>query len=164
MNRVKIAVLSDSHDSINNLKKAVEISNKSNCTHLFHLGDIVSPLSAELLGNFNREIFSVFGNCDGDKIRLNRVFSNFGGTISQPPLKLNISGKIFILMHEPLLIEEISSSGKTDYILYGHIHASRLYKSGKTTILNPGEVAGMINPASFYIIEPETNKTEKIDL
>lgn len=164
MNGTKIAVISDSHDNVKNFNRALDIANEKKCTHLFHLGDIVSPYTAGILKKFNGEIDAVFGNCDGDKIELKKVFTNIGGEIINPPMKKKINDLHFILMHEPILLEEISNSDSIDYIFYGHLHESRYLKEGKMEILNPGEAAGLIRPASFYVLDLDKREFEKIVL
>ncbi len=141
-----------------NLRKSVSISNENDCSHIFHLGDIVSPLTAEELGKFNGEIIGVFGNCDGDKLELKRVFNKIGGQLEKPPLKIVLNKKLFILMHEPYLLEEIIKSGEADYIFFGHTHEDYFRREEKTVIINPGEISGIKNEPSFYILDLEMRK------
>ena len=164
MERIKIALFSDSHDNVKNLQKSVKISNEYNCTHIFHLGDMVSPRAAEELGSFKGELIVVFGNCDGDKLELQRVFNRIGGQLVKPPLKIKLNKKLFILMHEPYLLEEIIKSGEADYIFFGHTHEVYFRREGKTVIINPGEISGIKKEPSFCILDLETEKLEKIDL
>lgn len=164
MKNIKIAIMADSHDNIKAIDKAINIANKKNCTHLFHLGDIVSPFSALILKNFQGKVNAVFGNNDGEILGLQKVFNNFGGEISRPPISVNINKKKIILMHEPILIEELLSAERTDYIFYGHLHKIHFKIEGQTTILNPGESAGWVEKPSFFILELETNNFTKIIL
>ena len=108
MERIKISLLSDSHDNIKNLQKSVQIANKEKCTHIFHLGDIVSPMTAGVLKGFNGYLTGIFGNCDGDKLQLHKVFNKLGGRIENPPLKivLNKSERKYLIfeMRRPCLL------------------------------------------------------------
>lgn len=164
MENFKISLLSDSHDNIENLKRVVQISNEKECSHIFHLGDIVSPLSAKTLMNFKGEVIAVFGNCDGDKIELEKIFNNIGGNISKPPIKFELHERMFILMHEPFLLNEVIMSGRSDYIFFGHTHESDFRREGKTVIINPGETAGIKNEPTFYILDIYKDNFEKINL
>lgn len=164
MEPLKIALLSDSHDHIPNLKNAVRIANRSRCSHLFHLGDIVSPLSASELKHFNGSVSAVYGNCDGDRLALNRTFHSFGGEIHPPPLRLELHHRIMVLMHEPWLLEELALSGKVDYIFHGHTHEEYFRREGQTVIINPGEIAGIMSAPTFYLIGFPEESIEKIDL
>ncbi|MCK5004703.1 MAG: metallophosphoesterase [Candidatus Aminicenantes bacterium] len=164
MENLKISLLSDSHDNIENLKKVVDISNDRNCSHIFHLGDIVAPISAEILKNFNGEVIAVFGNCDGDKIELKRVFNLIGGEINKPPYKFRLFNRSFILMHEPFLLREVILSGEPDFIFFGHTHECDFRREGKTVIINPGETAGIKNKPTFYIMDIFKDDFEEINL
>ena len=164
MERIKISLLSDSHDNIKNLQKSVQIANKEKCTHIFHLGDIVSPMTAGVLKGFKGDLTGIFGNCDGDKLQLHKVFNKLGGRIENPPLKIVLNKKLFILMHEPWLIEEVIKSGEADFIFYGHTHEDYFRREGKTVIINPGEVSGIKNDPTFYILDINKEHFEKIEL
>ncbi|MEN8152630.1 MAG: YfcE family phosphodiesterase [Acidobacteriota bacterium] len=164
MKELKIAIISDSHDNTKSLKTAVKIANEHKCSYFFHLGDIVSPYSAKFLGKFNGVVKGVFGNCDGDRVELTRVFNNFGGEINNPPYKFSIDGKSFVLMHEPYLLEEIIKSSEFDYVFYGHLHKVDKRKIGKTNVLNPGESSGFKKISNFFIMDLFTNNFEKFEI
>ena len=164
MGKFKIALFSDSHDNVKNLQESVRISNKKDCTHIFHLGDIVSPIAAEKLGNFKGKLIGVFGNCDGDKLELQRIFNRIGGRLEKPPFKIVLNKKLFILMHEPYLLEEVIKSGEADYIFFGHTHEDYFRREGKTVIINPGEISGIKNDPSFFILDLKKENFEKIKL
>jgi len=161
---VKIAVISDSHDNIINIKKAVNIANKNNCEYIFHLGDIVSPFSAKELGAFKGIVYAVFGNNDGEHQGLISIFNQFGGFINRAPYKIELNGKKIVLMHEPYLLDELIKSKEFDYIFYGHLHEIDYRKVEKTIILNPGELGGWLSKSTFYILNLENEIFEKITL
>ena len=161
---MKAAVISDSHDNTNNISKAVEISNKKNCSYLFHLGDIIAPFSALKLETFNGVVKAVFGNCDGERVGLLKAFNTIGGEIKKPPFELEIKNKKILLMHEPYLINEIVHSGEVDYIFYGHLHKIDQRIENNTHILNPGETGGWVEKPTFFIVDLLSNQFEKIEL
>ncbi len=164
MDNLNISLLSDSHDNVENLKKVVDISNDRNCSHIFHLGDIVAPISVETLKNFSGEVFAIFGNCDGDKIELKKVFNTIGGEINKPPYKFELFNRSFILMHEPFLLHKVIPSREPDFIFFGHTHESYFRREGKTVIINPGETAGIKNKPTFYILDIFKDNFEEINL
>lgn len=159
---MKIAIMSDSHDNVENLRKAVDIANKNNCEYLLHLGDIVSPFSAKELGEFNGIVYAVFGNNDGEHQGLISVFNRFGGNIERAPFKLELENKKIVLMHEPYLLDELIISDQFDYIFYGHLHEIDLKTINNTTVLNPGELGGWLKTASFYILNLKTKEFDRI--
>ena len=46
---MKIGMMADTHDNLNNIKKAVEIFNQEKIDLLLHAGDFVSPFTAREL-------------------------------------------------------------------------------------------------------------------
>lgn len=157
--------MSDSHDNTENTSKVVQIANKMGCELLLHLGDISSPFCAERLSAFDGDVKAVYGNCDGEVIGLQRMFSSFGGEIHKPPLELEISDRRMVLLHEPFLLEDLVYSGTIDYIFYGHLHTADLRQVQDTYILNPGETGGWLHhQPTFYIINTDLNHFDKIDI
>ena len=64
---MKIAVISDSHDHIDNLRKAIKIIKTENIDYTIHCGDFCAPFIIKELSTLEHEVFGVFGNVDGDK-------------------------------------------------------------------------------------------------
>ncbi len=161
---MKVAVVSDSHDNQANLKKMITIANQENCSFLFHLGDIIAPITARLLKEFKGKVKAVFGNCDGDKIALYRVFLEIGAEIAKPPFLFDIENKKIVLMHEPVLINELLKSHDLDFIFYGHLHKVDFRVEGKTHILNPGELAGLLDEPGFYVVDFNSMQFNRIEV
>jgi putative phosphoesterase len=158
---MKIAVVSDSHDNKDNLEKVATIANENHCSYLFHLGDFVSPYTASSLNTFNGIVKAVYGNCDGEKLELQKTIITIGGEIEKPPFKFKLDGKIFILMHEPYQLEDLIESQEADFIFYGHLHKIDVRKEGKTHVLNPGESGGKVRKPSFFIVDTQDLSFEK---
>jgi len=164
MNKIKAAVVSDSHDNVGNLEKVTAIANDKKCAYLFHLGDVVSPFTAQRLIAFKGIVKAVFGYCDGELIGLQRVFNTMGGEIDKPPVTLELEKRKIILMHEPFLIDELVKSQDADFIFYGHMHKVDLRKVGKTHVLNPGDAGGWVRKPTFFIVDLLSGEHEKINL
>ena len=65
---MKIAIVSDSHDNLPNIEKAVHYINNQKIPVMIHCGDVCAPI---ILGEFGKlfkgkEIHVVKGNVDGD--------------------------------------------------------------------------------------------------
>ena len=63
---MKLGIISDSHDQVENIKKAVEIINKEKVDFVYHCGDLCSPFVLHLLAELNCPVKIVFGNNDAD--------------------------------------------------------------------------------------------------
>lgn len=165
-----IGVISDTHENMPAIDKAVEIFNQRKVDIVFHAGDIISPITFSHFDKLNCQIHLVYGNNDGEKKLLKEKYSSRGSIIQEPPLeyKLNESGKIInlIIFHSPPdNIEDLAKSGEYDYIIYGHTHKKDLRTIGKTTIINPGEAGGwLFGTKTIAILNTETKTVEFLEL
>jgi len=148
---MKIGIISDSHDNLPNIKKAVNLFNQEEIDLLLHAGDFVSPFTAREIRNIKCPFKGVFGNNDGDKLFLTNQFKDIG-PIYPEPYKANIEGKEIIIFHKNNVITELAKSHAYDVIIYGHTHQVDLHKEGKTTIINPGECGGWLTGKSTVAI------------
>ncbi len=147
--------MSDSHDNIEALRKAVELFNKENVELVVHCGDFVAPFVFKVLKKLNADFIGVFGNNDGEILGLLKQ-SDY--SIFRPPYQAEFAGKKLLIMHEPLFVEQVAASGEFDILLYGHTHEIDIRKVGKTLIVNPGEVCGYISgKRSVALIDEKLN-------
>jgi uncharacterized protein len=162
---MKIAIISDSHDNLPNIEKALRYINKQKIPVIIHCGDVCAPSIlrqfAELFkGN---EIHVVKGNVDGD-------IEGFENDAKNDPRityhgntgKLEIENLKIVFCHFPEVAKKMAESQKYDFVFYGHNHKPWQEKIGKTTMLNPGTLAGLFNKATFAIFDTETKKAQLI--
>lgn len=133
-----MGILSDTHDDMAAIKKAVEIFNAESVQRVVHAGDIVSPFTFEAFRELACEICGVFGNNDGDRLLIRQISE---GTISTQPLILTLQGRRIVVVHEPDLVDALADSGHFDLVVYGHTHRSELRKVKDTLVINPGKTA-----------------------
>jgi len=157
-----IAVMSDSHDHLENLKKAMKVVESKDCKYIIHAGDFVSPFTWRVLGQFKGNMYGVFGNNDGDRVMLKKFYEE---RIGVQPIKIKIDNIRIALMHEPAFIEELAKSGDFNVIIYGHTHQIDNKRIGNTLVINPGELCGWLygNP-SFMFLDSETLDIEIVYL
>ncbi len=164
---MKIGIMSDSHENVPMIKKAVEYFNSEKIEFLIHAGDIISPIMTAYLKDLQMEFAGVFGNNDGEKNLWQKRLSEFGSPakLSERFSELVLSEKKILLIHEPYLLDAYIMSQKYDYIIYGHTHIVDLRREGKTTVINPGETCGYITGSSTVaLLDTNSKKTEIIDL
>jgi putative phosphoesterase len=153
-------VISDTHDNLEKVKRAVEEARKRNVTTVFHCGDIVAPFVVSLLKEF--ELHMVFGNNDGEWLFLKE---KAGNSIAKGPREIEKNGKKIALMHEPFLLTAIVKSQLYDFVFYGHTHELDIRKDGKTLIVNPGEACGCLSgKATVVFINPKTKEYEVVEI
>jgi putative phosphoesterase len=137
---MKIGIMSDSHDNVPAISKAVALFNDAEVHLVVHAGDLVSPFVSIPLKNLRVEFTAVFGNNDGERIGLAQTFK---GRIHRPPHELQFGGKKILLMHEPDNLDLLAETGHYDAIIYGHTHIAQVRK-GRTLVINPGECGGWL--------------------
>lgn len=157
-----IGIISDTHDHMENIRKALRILKERNVKVILHAGDYVSPFTWRVFKDFEGEFYGVFGNNDGDRVLLKKMY---GERIQNQIRVLEIEGKKIALMHEPQMIEEIALSGRFDLIVYGHMHEVDIRKINNTLIINPGEACGWLyGKATFILLDLESLKPEVVSL
>lgn len=159
---MEICVISDTHDHLDNLRKVLKILEERKITVMLHGGDFVSPFTWRVLKNFKGDIYGVFGNNDGERVLLKKLY---GDRIQEQIRKIEIGGKKIALMHEPRLLDELAQSRGFDLIVYGHMHEVDIRKINNTLIINPGEACGWLyGKATFMIVNLETMNVEVLEL
>jgi putative phosphoesterase len=147
--RMKIGVLSDTHDNLMNIRKAVEIFSKNGVEALIHCGDFCSPFTlAEFkpLADRGVKMHAVFGNNDGDRVLLVRRGGDFC-TFTDGACIVTLAGKRILALHYPELGEDLHRGGTYDLVVYGHNHKVRV-EGGAKKLLNPGTCSGYLAEAA----------------
>lgn len=139
-----IGILSDTHENLPFIARAVERFNQAKVDLVLHLGDIVAPFCIKELQKLDKaRVVAVFGNNDGEK-KVWREKIPAVGEIHDAPFEMTAEGQILLLLHEPALLDALAASQRYDVILYGHTHRVDKRSVGKTLILNPGECGGWL--------------------
>ncbi len=151
----KIAILSDSHDNIWNLEKALAQVNAQGADVLLHLGDLVAPfIVAQLAEAFAGPIHIIEGNNDGDGRLQLQVASKFPHvTLHGPYAELSIGGRQVAMIHYPEPARRIAQSGQFDLVCYGHNHLQNWEQIGECFLVNPGEVMGRFGAPSWGLYD-----------
>ena len=136
-----IGVISDTHDNLSNLTRALEIFRANNVEHIIHAGDYTSPFTYRVIKDFAAGFTGIFGNNDGDKVLLNNMYH---GRIYPQPHIFSLYGRKVVIMHEPGVVEALADSGHFDLVVYGHTHEPVIKKVQNTLVVNPGEVSGWL--------------------
>ncbi|MCX7910299.1 MAG: metallophosphoesterase [Endomicrobia bacterium] len=165
-----IGIISDTHENMSAIQKAVEVFNSKGVELVFHAGDIISPITFSYFDKLNSPIHLVFGNNDGEKQILKEKYTKRGSIIQNPPLEYIVEEKNnkikFIIFHAPPSnLDDLAKSGDYDYIIYGHTHKKDFQKIGKTIIINPGEAGGwLFGEKTIAILNTETRNVEFVEL
>lgn len=160
-----VAIMSDSHDHIENLAQAVEIAKKEGCERIFHCGDLISPFMLPILAQFEGKVDFILGNNRGDIVLLFQILKdyptiNFHGEWAF----LEFEGFKIVMTHYPHYAYAFASENKYDYVFFGHTHLYEVKEVGKTLVINPGEIMRRKGESSFVILNLKTREVKKIKI
>ena len=163
---MKIAAMSDSHDQLDSLNKAIEIVEEKNIERILFCGDFCSPVPVKkCFADFSGKIDAVFGNTE-DRMTITKLsltdVKNL--TIHGEHAELEIAGKRIAMTHYPLYGKSMAASGDYDFVFHGHNHTHSIEKIDQTHLINPGEIAGFFEQPRFVIVDLVTEKVEIIEV
>jgi putative phosphoesterase len=159
---VKIGILSDSHDDLDAIAKAVALFNAEGVVQVLHAGDIVSPFTFEIFRELRAPLGGVYGNNDGDQLLLRE---RSGGALHVQPHFVLLDGLRAVIVHEPLLVKSLARSGDFEIVIYGHTHVPDIHREGLALVVNPGKAARLNKGrATAALLETETREAWVVDL
>lgn len=155
---MKIAIISDTHDNLENLKKFFQFANKENLESLIHCGDVTTGQTLrEIENNFSGKIFLSLGNADIKNSLFQyqknaKIFEGIG-ELEIENLKIGICHQFdFKKMKEKV--------GNFDFFFFGHTHWPFLKKEKNFYLVNPGNLAGLFYKPTFVILDTKTKNLE----
>ena len=160
---MKVAILSDIHDQIPNLKKALEAAAKTDV--LICCGDLCSPFIAKHLGEiYKKPIHIVFGNNDGDRFRIAANAAAFPQIILHGEYaELEFGGRAFAVNHFDNIGRGLAKGDAFDVVCFGHNHRFEITTNGRGWIINPGEIfGGLTGEAGFVVYDTDSHTAERI--
>ncbi len=175
MPKLIIGVMSDSHDNMHNVEKALKAFREMSVKVVVHLGDIISPFIVRRMAELKYEgltIIAIYGNNDGDRVLLNKMFTSAGWRILDSPAVEVINGRKLLMMHGHGGVEysrelaySLARGMDVDAVLYGHTH----HRDGRVingkVVLNPGETYGYLTgSATVATLDLDEMKPEFIEL
>jgi putative phosphoesterase len=162
---MKLAILSDIHDNIAKLRSALASARDRGAETLICCGDLCSPFIAKELGQgFSGPIHIVFGNNDGDRFRTATNATKYSQLqFHGEYVELEIEGRRFAINHFDNIGRAIACGETFDVVCFGHNHQFEITQQGKTLVINPGEIYGMLTGQSTFVIyDTETGTAERV--
>lgn len=144
---MRIGILSDTHDNLPMVGRAVARLAALSPDLVLHAGDFVSPFVIPRLAALSCPCIGVFGNNDGDRALLAAKARESGRVeIHGSFMARLVGGRSLALLHghEPGTLEEVAGAGIFDLVVHGHTHQPAITRMGRTLLVNPGEVCGYL--------------------
>ncbi len=166
---MKVAVYSDIHDNLHNLKLVFAQIKKRMITTAFCLGDFINPGIIKAIIDSGIFTYAVWGNNDGEKFKILHMAWEHKNKINLARTEfaaVELDGKKAFLIHRHDFVESLAKSGDFDAVFYGHNHItySKQFSNG-CLLANPGEVSGHVTGhVSFMVWDTETDSAETIEI
>lgn len=159
---MKIGVISDTHDRLPPLRRAVAMFRQLGCEAIFHAGDFIAPFAARLISSevLPTPVYCVYGNNDGERAGLKKILPQ----VQDGPLTVRLGGRT-IVMHHFIDWLKPADCAKADVVISGHTHeVVNETREGKL-FLNPGECCGWVNEVcTVAILDLDTLKAEIVQI
>jgi putative phosphoesterase len=162
---MRIGIISDTHDNLNNLKTALEILEQSEIRILLHCGDLSGPAAVEAMSGFDTWIAR--GNVDHHPELEPTVQEALGNGRLAERHRLGLEGRSALLVHghREAELRRVISAGEYAYVFHGHTHRRRDEPVGRTRVINPGALGGMRwQQRSFCILDLESDRVKFIEV
>jgi putative phosphoesterase len=162
-----IGLMSDTHDRLPLIDKAVKKLNEEKAELVLHAGDYVAPFVASHFKPLKARLIGVFGNNDGDRALLRAKFAEIGAEIRGRFAYVTADGLKIALLHgdETDLLQSLLELESHDIIVNGHSHMAITYRKGRTVVINPGEACGYLSEQpTISILYTDTLDVKTIQL
>ena len=161
---MRVGVFGDTHDHVDNMRRAISFFNEAGCKLVLHAGDFVSPLVVPPLRKLMCPIVSVFGDNDGNQVGIQGGMRVLGGVARGPVCTSTKDGTRFLLTHD--LNDARECIGDCNVVVFAHTHRPSIAtdKSGRLFV-NPGEASGWTKrKPTIAVVETDDLSAQIIDL
>ncbi len=163
---MKIAVFSDSHDHIWNMRRAIEQVSEKGIELILHCGDLVSPFMIDEFDSYRGKVVLIDGNNPGDQYFLAKKLADRQGKIDYQGLvaRLELAGARIAAVHDPALALDLARSGIYSAVFFGHTHLRKTERMDQCLLHNPGALLGNKEASSWSIFDVESGQVEEVIL
>lgn len=154
---MRIGLLSDTHNHLQHVNRALARLRAEGVQTLLHAGDITGSEVLALLEGF--DVWMAAGNMDRDRY-LPVAAAVFGAGRFADLHRLSFDGRTLALLHGDNVpqLEALIRSDLYDYVIHGHTHRVRDERHGRTRVINPGALGGLgFPPKTFAILDLSTD-------
>lgn len=163
---MKIGILSDTHNNVDNLQRALAIFRREGIETLIHCGDMSSPATAVHFTGFT--LVYVHGNMDRNPLAIRQTLfdlnpssvaaNQFTGELIPGVRAAATHG------HIPGKLDSFIQDGY-DFIFHGHTHRRRDEIVDHSRIINPGALGGAQHePRSICHLDLKTGQIKFVDI
>jgi putative phosphoesterase len=141
-----IGLISDTHDNVPMIKRAVERLKEERVKLVLHAGDYISLFTAKPFAELGVPMIGVFGNNCAETEALKRVYADVGADLRGYFAEVEEGGLKIALTHGHIKSQmDKAMNGEYDVVVRGHSHRSSIGEENGILVINPGEVCGYVS-------------------
>lgn len=159
---MKIGVISDTHDRLPTVRRAVAMFKRLKVEAVFHAGDLVAPFAAKLITpeELGVPLHVVYGNNDGERKGLKAILPQ----IQDGPLTVKLGGRTIVMHHFIDWLKPADIAG-ADVVITGHTHEVVNKVADGKLFLNPGECCGWVHErCTVALLDLKTLKADIVEV
>lgn len=168
MKSMLIGLISDTHDNLSFVEKAVNRLNEAKVELVLHAGDYTSPFTIAKFKALKCRVVGVFGNNDGDHALLRKRFAETQNCeVRGRFAEIDAQGFKIALHHgdETELQNALVNCGGFDCVVSGHTHIPVNKIRGKTLVICPGEVCGYLSgKATIALLDTAKHEAQIVEI
>lgn len=161
---MRVGIFADSHDHLDNIRRAVEVFNQEGCRFVLFAGDLVSTFALPPLRKLACPLVACYGDNEGNKVGLQAGLRR-GDVLGEPPFGFRTpDGTRFLLAHMRRQLRGVD--GEYDVSVFAHTHKPRIVREPQGRLqINPGETSGWtFGRPTVVIFETASREARIIDL
>jgi hypothetical protein len=161
---MRVGLFADTHDHLDNIRRAVQLFNARQCQLVLFAGDLVSTFAVPPLRALICPLVGCFGDNEGNKAGI-RGGLEILGSIGEPPLGYQApDGTRFLITHQWELLR--GDYAGCEIVAFGHTHKPLVQHDSRGHLLiNPGETSGWTyGRPTVAILETATRSVEIVEL
>lgn len=161
---MRVGIFADTHDHLDNIRRAVKVFNDANCECVLFAGDLVSTFAVPPLRKLKCRMIACYGDNEGNKLGLQSGFTVVG-QIGEAPLPYTAAdGTRFVLVHMERQLR--GYEGEFDVAVYAHTHKPGVFQDDRGRLfLNPGEACGWkFGRPTVLLFDTVSRETQIVEL
>lgn len=163
---MKIGILTDTHDQIKLIEKAVSYFNQQKVDLVIHCGDLIAPYTLKMYLPLKCPIKFLFGNNTGDIFLHFNFAKKYGLTNFEfnTFYALNLDGKKIAVYHgdNKEITDALIKCGDYDCVFSGHDHNARILNFGKVLFVNAGTLVESFGEPTIAMYDTQINQANLV--
>ena len=158
--RVKVCIVSDSHDRADPLAKAVHDAKALGAEAVIHCGDLIGAQTIKPALAAGLPVHAIHGNNIGDPQAMHYQSRQSGGQLQYygSEASIELGGRRVVVVHYDHHGYAMACTGDFDLVCCGHSHRAEArqvknVKGGNSWLVNPGTVAALSAPATWVLAD-----------